>query len=798
MRKSGVWNKRLVAATTICLAVGSLAGLSACSNSVGNGKADGGQISNTESVQMENTSRGSTEKEDKENQKAMGRYLEEDVNLPEDCKSLYGLQPLENGKLRVIYTTAEKNIIIADSDDGGTSWQAGEPINEKLEINLDGGNITSMPAPSISDKGDIFFCVYIQEDENSEGMSIYYYMSADGEVHKLDFSRMSENFYVFSSKFTEQGTLLLHTLEGLLEVNTEDGSKIHCYEEGNTVDVYGVAGKKLAIATDGSIHYYDTETKEPIDGGEVLTEHIISNPENLTITSTSAAPILFCEGDEEDTLFYADYKGLYRYAFGGNVVEQVIDASLNSMASTDTQFLNLSRDKDGIFYLTYKVNGDRMSVFRYVYSKDIATVPNTELKIYSLKDNSYIKQVAAIFQKKYPDIYLDIETGMTGDDAITSTDAIKTLNTEIMAGKGPDIMILDGISESTYIEKDMLADMSGLLKDAGILDNVIDAYTQEDGSIYCLPTKFGIPMIMGKKEEVGNIKDIKTMADVLEAHQEEYNLDKRPITYATSASFLLGAVAEVSYPAWLDDQGTLNEAAVREYLEQINRIYQSGKASAQEMRKAYGMSEEDMDYSYDREYARVSYDALELKYGKRILGSGLLLAPHDFAEVYSSEQDEPSLSYVLWNGQAENCFTPLMVVGISAKTTQKEAAEKFIEFLFSEEGQFIATRAGLPVNENVFDNMEYWNVGGENGIVDESMSTNGETGEEMELISKQPPNDAISEVQKLGKTLTQPVAANEIILNAVMSSGARYLKGEISLDEACNSITQEVNLYLSE
>ena len=77
-----------------------------------------------------------------------------------------------------------------------------------------------------------------------------------------------------------------------------------------------------------------------------------------------------------------------------------------------------------------------------------------------------------MFQKKYPDIYLTLETGMSGNDGVTRTDALKTLNTEIMAGKGPDILILDGISSETYAEQGMLEDLSGILKEAGLLDNI--------------------------------------------------------------------------------------------------------------------------------------------------------------------------------------------------------------------------------------------------------------------------------------------------------------------------------------
>lgn len=803
MRKSGIWKKRLAVATTLCVAAGSLTGLSGCGSDGQNEKtADPADTAGDEGVveQPEGTDRAGTDNtEENGDTKAMGRYLEEDMNLPEDCQSLGGLQALENGKLRIVYIGAEKNIILADSEDGGASWKSGESINSKMAIDIGENDMLYIMCSAISAKGDVFLSTYIQKEGDSNGATQYYCISADGEVHKLDLSALSEEPYVFNAGFTEKGTLLLQiAAKGLIEVNAEDGSKIHIYEDGNSVDYFGAAGKRLAIITNGSIHYYDTETHEPIDGGELLTEQISSNPENLMIVSTSSVPALFCAGDEEDTLFYADHKGLYRYAFGGNVVEQVIDGSLNSMGSPDTEFVSMCRDKDGVFYFTFRGGDESLSVLKYVYSKDTPSVPDTELKLYSLKENSALKQIAAIFQKKYPDIYLTIESGMSGDDAITSTDAIKTLNTEIMAGKGPDILILDGIAESTYIEKGVLTDMSGALKDADILGNIRDAYTEEDGSIYRMPVKFGIPMLQGKKENVEQVADLNSLAEVLEAHQEEYSLNKKPINFIESRNSLLGILSEVSYPAWMGENGTLEEKAVREFLEQANRIYKTGEKAMKETLEKYaeyGVTEEEMNSAYTREFAEVGYNAMAMKYGKQIFGVGILFSPSGLANMWSAERDEPSLSHGLWNGQTAGCFIPIQTVGISAKSTQKEAAEKFVQFLYSDEGQRSSFSSGLPVNTSVYEDVDYW---WQDAVEGESSSSDSMTGEMMELSIRKPSEDAVREVQELGKTLTRPSAANEIILNAVTSAGSRYLKGEIGLDEACNSITQEVNLYLSE
>ena len=114
----------------------------------------------------------------------------------------------------------------------------------------------------------------------------------------------------------------------------------------------------------------------------------------------------------------------------------------------------------------------RRSWFLISDSLNTPTAYRYRNSVYSLEENSGIRQAVVMFQKKYPDIYLTLETGMSGNDGVTRTDALKTLNTEIMAGKGPDILILDGISSETYAEQGMLEDLSGILKEAGLLDNI--------------------------------------------------------------------------------------------------------------------------------------------------------------------------------------------------------------------------------------------------------------------------------------------------------------------------------------
>lgn len=748
-----------------------------------------------------------TGSETQESQTAMGRYLEEDVSLPEDCMIIDALQILDDGSLALLYKNQDYLARFTKSSDKGQTWEESVFVADLMGIPYDESGDSIMEIAAAKD-GGIFAAVYVGGDEGyTDDFSMeYYYRSPDGAANKLDIQDIVNSIMITSCQFGDNGNIFLLSLgEGVKEINPKDGTLVHCFEEGGSVQFMGISGKNLAVVIDQTVHYYDIETGKPLETGDPLTQQITSKESNMQMVSSSSVPILFLSGDEEDSIFYLDHDGLYRYSFGGSVIEQVIDGALNSISSPSTGFTSAVRDEDSFYISSSDSSSGELKgkLCRYVYSKDTPTVPDTELKVYSLEDNSFIRQAAAVFQKKYPDIYLNLETGMSGDDAVTTTDALKTLNTEIMAGKGPDIMILDGIPSDTYIEKGMLEDLNGIFKEAGLLENIQNAYTREDGSIYTMPVQFGIPMIVGHAEDTDAITDLKSMADVIESHKDEYGVNENNL-YSISlpssfgAQMLLENLADSCSAAWIKEDGTLDEALIKDFLEQTGRIYQAGLEGLREIGELYGDDFVNQDWGgYDRSLS-MAYSANEVRGNLFLLAAGAIYSPMDIAEIDSVQNLDSSISRKVWNAQAQNCFVPLNVVGVSSKSSEKEAAEKFVSFLFSDEGQQITRFVGYPVKQSVYDGDAYWDQGEPGTVLMTSSSYNAITGVDESFETIAPTQEIINEFKELGKSLTTPIADNEIILNAVSDAGVRYMNGEISLDEAANSVIQEVNLYLSE
>ena len=145
----------------------------------------------------------------------------------------------------------------------------------------------------------------------------------------------------------------------------------------------------------------------------------------------------------------------------------------------------------------------------------------------------------------------------------------------------------------------------------------------------------------------------------------------------------------------------------------------------------------------------------------------------------------------------ETKVTPEMIMGISVKAREKEAAELFVSFLFSEEQQKNNKEAGFPVRKSVYDSEEYWELGQEGNIEYGFSSTyNGESHDMITVVHSA--DDQIKEIQKLGKILTMPSGGSRIIQDSVLEAGKRYLYGGTDLDKAVEQAVSQVKLYLAE
>lgn len=728
---------------------------------------------------------------------AAGRYMENEISLPETgCVSVEDICFLEDGTFRAVYRDQDALLKIADSRDKGKTWTDPRDLHTEL---FPGEKMKEPVSAALCSDGGIFSLWYGEDQKQKEAMA--YYLSADGEKREIPLIEYAGNgMEIYDAAFNASGSVILMGKDAIYEISAKDGSLLRTYEKGNTILDFGVAGNRLVVFVNDTIHYYDTETGEPLTDEPVLTEELgLKKDQSEPETASSHSVVM--TGSDEEGILYVNRGGMYLYYPGGTMVEQLFEGQETSVGLPETGLMDVETDEEGRVYLAASdVSSEKPEGKIYCYQFDgEASVAETELEIYTLLADSYIEQAAVMFQQDHPEIRIEIQEGMTGKDGVTATDAIKNLNTEIMAGEGPDVMLLDGLLEEDYIEKGMLEDISGIVESAGILENIRDVYTEEDGAVYRMPLRFGIPVIAGKAEDVDMVDDLTSLKDMVKKHKADFSSGFFSAYKARVPQIFLTSLFELSSPSWMKKDGRVDEEKVREFLELTYEIYHADKEYEGYMEDTSDSEEKETRW-YEknrRQEASPVMDLLLMGAEKQLFSYGYLFSLDDVFLMNTMETENPEFTHRLFNGQEKNCFAPELILGISAAAREKEAAQMFVEFLFSEEQQKNGKEAGFPVRKSVYESDEYWELGREGSFEGASSATyNGEMTEIINVLHSS--DSQLKEIRELGKTLTTPVGRNRVLLDAVKKAGVPYLKNETDLDQAVRETISQVNLYLSE
>ncbi len=753
-----------------------------------------------------------------EGSKAMGRYLEESVPLPDGMTSVSALARLADGTIRMLCTDAKEGMHVFDSKDNGLTFKEAEGYSEILEeagfgpqTGTEAKNSGSFYASTsaISREGALLinkqiFSTGDGSEENTSLDSQWYYISSDLKLKQIPVTFSSteeiESYSQMpnSSGFTAAGELLVSNITGeLLQINPETEEVLHTYQDCLTTFCIGTT---LYAVTSSGIDSYDTTTGQLLAADSVLNDFYKNakgeTSNGVAVSTVGSGALLMASGKEDGSVYYLNSTGLYRHVKDGTAMEQIINGSLVSFSSPDTSLAHMTVNDDGTFLISaYTRTG--MQLYRYAYSDQVSAMPEKELKVYSLTDSMTVRQSIAAYQKQHPDTFVSLEIGMSGDDAVTASDALRTLNTNIMAGKGPDVLILDGMPIDSYIEKGMLADLSGLLDEIeqsdGLFENIARAY-EKNGQVNAVPTGFQVPILQGSTASIEQVSDLASLGDLVSSLRES-NPDKSTILTRTDSDDLLNLLYPVCAPAWFLQDGTIDESKLKEFLTVLKKIGDAEKAGT-------GQEEPDQTIVFvgggglSSNTADALMGLFDYLYGNRVLNAGAISSVNDLSYIISAN-DSLGLSYVPMNGQASNVYIPRNIVGINARSGQIGDAQDFIRAFLSKENQLMSTE-GFPVNRAAFDQAcdKEENQSGDADLG--SLSVSDAASGEATLTIHWPSKEQLNEFRAILTALNTPCAIDSTVLDAVRAPAGRYLDGSIDLDTAVSDIMQKINLYLSE
>lgn len=719
------------------------------------------------------------EKAEKTGGKGKGRFLESEVALPGKTGRILALKKLRDGSLSVIGEDKEgKSYHVLNSSDKGKNWKE-IPVKELGGIYI--------PYAAISPDGDAALIHFARKGKakvtvvNAKGKTKTTMLQLPDEV--------GEN-QVRQAAYDKDGNLFVRDMGGtVLKVNLEKGTCKEPFDtKGMQINYFGMAGDVVLAVHDKGIGLFDTEKEDAPDSEGVLDDLIKKDKELAYADTDSGAPMLFSEEPDSGSIAVVNRNGIFRFNRGGSVMEQLVDASLTSLGSGGITFQDLAvSDKDNFFVAVN--DGGEFKLLQYSYDNHAASAPDKEITVYALDESSVLRRAVTLFQKKHLDIYVKLEFGMSGDDGVTLEDALSVLSTDILAGKGPDVLILDGMPADSYIAKGILADISDVVEEVdreeGLFSGIRES-SARDGKIYAFPARFLLSVVEGDKETVQSGESLAKLAN--RAVQLKKGNAEGVIPQEKGTMTLLRDLFYADSASWMTEDDSIDRKALTDYLVCAKQMY-----DVDSNRKEYDFQNEAGDGTADGVKVG-TLNETGLIEGSCKMAFGSLADFWSLQDMVSSWQLTKA-EYGLLN-RGETSYIPYLSAGVT-ESGNKEAAKEFVKLLIGKKaGNSLS--GGFPVNKTAFGLQCKEAMDSRLVKDDSSIMFSDEDGKEHSYRTVNLTRQQTEEFTAIVESLDKPAMDNRVILNIVLEQGDKYLLGEQNLENTADTILKKVNLYLAE
>lgn len=361
------------------------------------------------------------------------------------------------------------------------------------------------------------------------------------------------------------------------------------------------------------------------------------------------------------------------------------------------------------------------------------------------------------------------------------------LNTDILAGNMPDILLVDSnIDLANFAEKGLLADVGALiaqdseLSARSFLDNVFDAFRIKD-KLYQVVPSFTVSTFIGKKSVLGD--------------RNGWNMEEF-LSYVSGLGNDVSAFGEVTRDSFLS---YAMQYGGNDYIDR-----ETGKCSfdSPEFVKLIQYAAtlpQEIDYGEDYDWTA---------YANQYRESKTLLMPlylYDFSSLSANINGSfgEEIAYVGFpsagkDGSAVLCDTSF---ALSAKSKYQDAAWQFVRYYLTEAYQSSDVLGGMPVDRDCFMQMAqkamqkpyYLDENGQKVEYDDIYYLNDE---EIVLppLTQEQLDQAVSFVEGINRT----VYHNDTVMQIINEELPAFFEGQQDAEKVAEVIQNRVQLYLDE
>ena len=771
----------------------------------------------TDSTQTGSTDNGNTDKapasgeaaQDETSETAMGRYVEKETDLGDNSLTDWNSRvfPMADGS----FLLSDNSGFVLRSQDNGASWVK-EDLPWLKQMKEDDKYILTMAFGP--DQTAAVIWTEPEENSGEDGNGVHLKMDMQLTIVKPDGTEIPTNIELEPDDLWVNGVCISDT--GRIIVSTISSNLYEVKEDGSSEKFLAVAdGVPSLVRFHGNIMLldgagfsvpllYDMEEKAYIED-QVLTDFVKENFANRVSNSGRSYEMFLVSGGD-DAIYLAGNTGIYRHVLGGSAMEQVVDGSLTILGDPTCQIMDmLVADNDEFVVI---LTGEQMT--RFVYDPNVPSRPSEKLQVWSLEDEMVIRQAISLYQKENPAVYVEYEIGLEGN-SMTREDAIKNLNTRTMAGKGPDVLVLDNMPMDSYVEKGILMDIAPLLDgmsgEEAVFPNVVDAFRQ-DGHVYMVPCGIQLPYVHGRTEDINKVTDMSSFINIMEDLRTQN--PGSDLLRLSSPKAIMRVLSLTCAPAWRTEEGTLNAEAISDFLTQTKQIYDIQMDGLSEEALQAWEGEKEFYLSYESvngedfeetDAIRIRNQSIYFMSQAQQIAAGSM----DNINAYNCQLSLPKsegfedCGSVPMNGQCSNVFWAKTLLGINASSENTDRAQDFIKTALSTKVQ-IDVENSFPVTPKaILDNYaDQWQLYKDNDYVSGSSGTIDSDGYEVLLLIRVPDEAEVKELIQWIASMDTAYVEDKTFENVIYEEGTSYMLGEKSLEDAMNSIETRLGIYLAE
>lgn len=720
--------------------------------------------------------KGKTEEQSKsgEGTSVKGRYVEEDMELPtQDGEKILNMVKSKDGNPVLFTQTEGTQVFRYEHKDGKWEQTSLDWINQLYE----GQNVYLQEIQETKEGAQVVRAT-------DEEMLTHIAKSGDGQTGAEQsipyLSQRGENGYpaVNNLQIDGAGNYWLSDLyQSKLIVVAADTLEV--VQELNSVE--GIAsdqrmlfaaenGEMAANTEDGVITIYDSEASE-----------------KGTFSVDQQEELMMCS--DAENWYTISAEGITRITIGNDVDEVILDGGMASMGSSLNHAAGIIKGQEDDFYVLYsQPKAATWSLMHYVYDAEALAVPEHTLRVFGLSGNATVEDALLGFQKAHPDVKVEFVT--SGKKEGITMDDIRTLNTELLGGNGADVLLLDGLSAESYIEKGILADLTDLKKEVtgqeSYLESILENTAQKDGKVYGMPVKFSVPVIYGDEDIKKALTDLDSLKAYLEGHPDASVFGLAGREYIRDFLFQMYQDEIVKEDGKVDQEklADLLELEVKIAANARSEIFEEDGNADMDMGTASKIFQQDM-FSNDGSAAIINHP--------NSAATDKIASITDMMTPYTIMR-QMNLSPNILNG----FYIPRGIVGINKGTKQKEIAEEFVKYLFSSEVQGKPVGDGLSVLESALGGLkeELASEYASGLITMSSWKFEGE--EDIVLDVSYPTEEEVDGLIAMCHTLEKPATQDCVIWNIYQAEADECLGGNTDAETAAKNIAQKVDTYLAE